>query len=261
MNYIHWGVDPIFLKFGPFTIRWYGVLFVGGILIGSKILEWIYKREKKDPSSIDDFLIYMIVCVVIGARLVHTLVYEPDYFLAHPIEILKVWHGGLASHGGMLGALVATYLYSKKYNIEFDWLISRLMVPGALAAVFVRIGNLFNSEILGKPAPEVPWAIVFDRIDQIPRHPVQLYEAFAYLIIFFILLFVYLKSSPQKATKLLGGLFMVLVFGVRFFLEFFKTRQADYILDIPLTVGQLLSIPFILLGIIWLIIANKVSKD
>jgi len=256
MEYFHWSIDPVFLHLGMLSIRWYGLLFVGGLLIGSHILRWIYKREGKDPSSIDDYLVYMIIGVIIGARLVHTLFYEPDYFLSHPIEILYIWKGGLASHGGMIGAIIATYLYAKRYGLDFIWLLSRLAIPAALASSLIRIGNFFNSEIIGIKAEGIPWAIVFEKVDMIPRHPSQLYEAIAYFIIFIILLLVYLQNSPKRSTKLLGGLYIVLVFSIRFILEFWKSRQADYILSSNLNVGQLLSIPFILVGIFWLVYAN-----
>jgi len=260
MSYFHWQIEPVLIHLGPLQIRWYGILFVSGLLIGFHIMRWIYKREGKDDKSLDDLLLYLIVGIVVGARLVHTLIYEPDYFLAHPVEILYVWKGGLASHGGLIGALIATYLYCKKYNLDFEWVVSRMTIPGAMFSTFVRIGNFFNSEILGKKAT-ISWAVVFERIDNYPRHPVQLYEAFAYLIIFFIMLLLYLKLSPKNSTKILGGVFLILVFGVRFVLEFFKVRQADYVLFQSLSVGQLLSIPFAIFGVIWLIWGLKRIKE
>jgi len=258
MEYFHWGIDPVLLHLGPLQIRWYGVLFVGGLIIGFHIMRWVYKREGKDDSTLDDLLVYLIVGIIVGARLAHTLIYEPDYFLAHPIEILYVWKGGLASHGGLIGALIATYIYCKKYNLNFEWVVSRMTISGALVATFIRIGNFFNSEILGEKT-SVAWGVVFDRVDKFSRHPVQLYEAFSYLIIFFIMLTLYLKLPFEKSTKVLGGLFLILVFGVRFVLEFFKTRQADYVIS-SLSVGQLLSIPFIVFGAIWLIWGLKSLK-
>ena len=135
-----------------------------------------------------------MVGAVIGARLMHCFAYEPEFYLSHPLEILKVWKGGLASHGGLLGVLIALYVFSKKYNESYMWLISRVAMPGALTAAFVRFGNLFNSEILGLPTDK-PWAIIFPRVDMIPRHPVQLYEAFAYLFLLFILVTIYKKVT------------------------------------------------------------------
>jgi prolipoprotein diacylglyceryl transferase len=200
-----------------------------------------------------------MVGAVIGARLMHCLAYEPEFYLSHPIEIFKVWKGGLASHGGLLGVLLALYIFAKKYRESYMWLLSRVAMPGALTAAFVRFGNLFNSEILGLPSDK-PWAIIFERIDMIPRHPVQLYEAFAYLILLFILVTIYRKVTPAFATKILPGIFLTYMFIVRFLLEYTKTRQADYTTSLPFTTGQMLSIPFIIIGIIWIIWAIKTVR-
>ena len=256
MNYFHWDIDPVLFHLGPLQVRWYGLLFVAGLFLGLEVLKWIYRREGRDTSRLDTLLVYMIVGIVVGARLAHTLIYEPDYFLAHPIEILYVWHGGLASHGGMVGAIVATWLYCRKYGESFLWLLSRLTIPGTIVAASVRIGNFFNSEILGLPT-QVPWAVVFDRVDPLPRHPVQLYEAAAYLLLFGLLTLIYLRSNPETATRILPGTFLVTLFGIRFVLEYFKTEQADYVTGLPFTVGQLLSLPLILFGALWLLFALK----
>lgn len=256
MEHFIWNVNPNILEFGNLQLRWYGVLFVGSFFLGLMILQWIYKREGKDPAVLDHLLIYVMVGAVVGARLVHCFFYEPEYYLSHPLEILKVWKGGLASHGGLAGVLITLYIFAKRYNTPYMWLLSRVAIPGALTAAFVRFGNLFNSEILGLPS-ELPWAIVFKRVDLIPRHPVQLYEAFAYLIILVILIGIYRKVSPIFATKILPGTFLVLVFTARFFLEYTKTKQETYTIDLPFTTGQLLSVPYILLGIAWIIWALK----
>ena len=259
MDYFHWGVDPNFIHFGFLTIRWYGLLFVGGLLLSLAMMKWIYKREGYDPDSLDDFLLYIIVGVIVGARLAHTLIYEPDYFLAHPIEILYVWRGGLASHGGVLGAIIATYIYSKKYNLNFQWVLSRITIPGTLVGAFIRVGNFFNSEILGK-ASTLPWAVVFERVDLTPRHPVQLYEALVYFGIFLLLLFLYLRLKPETVTNTFMGIFLFLAFGIRFLLEYFKTEQADYSTALPFTVGQLLSLPVIIFGLLWIIWGVRESR-
>jgi len=219
-------------------------------------MQWIYKRENRDPMLLDTLLIYLLIGTVIGARLMHCFAYEPDFYLAHPIEILKVWKGGLASHGGLIGVLIAMYLFTKKYHESFFWLISRVAIPGALSAASIRLGNFFNSEIIGIPTDK-PWAVIFTRIDMLPRHPVQLYESFAYLLLFFLLWWLYVKLKPALVTYLFPGLFFLYVFSTRFFLEFFKTKQADYQWDIPLSTGQALSIPFIILGLIWTVLALK----
>ena len=251
MHYI-WNIDPILLDLGSLQLRWYGLLFVGSFFLGAMILNWIYKREGRNPDLIEHLLIYLMVGAVIGSRLMHCLAYEPDFYLSHPLEIFKIWKGGLASHGGLLGVLVAMYLYSNKYHESYLWVVSRVAIPGALTAAFVRFGNFFNSEILGLPTDK-PWGIIFERIDMIPRHPVQLYEASAYLILLLILVTIYKKVSPDFFTKFSPGLFFTYMFTVRFLLEYTKTRQADYTTSLPFTTGQMLSLPFIALGLIWLL--------
>jgi prolipoprotein diacylglyceryl transferase len=256
MEHFIWNVDPNIFKLGSLQLRWYGLLFVSSFFLGLMILQWIYKREKRDPSVLDNMLIYIMIGTVIGARLMHCFAYEPEFYLSHPFEILKVWKGGLASHGGMLGVLVALYLFSKKYKESYIWLISRITIVGALTAAFVRFGNLFNSEILGLPTDK-PWAIIFAKVDMIPRHPVQLYEAFTYLTLFAILLIVYKKVKFDFATKILPGIFLTYMFTARFLLEYTKTRQADYTTSLPFTTGQMLSMPFIIIGIVWIVWAIK----
>ncbi len=261
MEHFIWNVNPNILELGPLQLRWYGLLFVGSFFLGLMILTKIYKREGKDPAVLDSMLIYVMVGAVLGSRLVHCFFYEPEFYLSHPLEILKVWKGGLASHGGLAGVLIALYLFAKRYHTSYMWLLSRVSIPGALTAAFVRFGNLFNSEILGLPSDK-PWAIIFARVDMIPRHPVQLYEAFSYLIIFLLLIAIYRKVMPAFATKILPAVFLITVFTARFFLEYTKTRQAAYTTELPFTTGQMLSIPYIILGILWMIWAFKsVSKD
>ena len=259
MEHFIWNVNPNIIEFGSIQLRWYGLLFVGSFFLGLMILQWIYKREKKDPAVLDNLLIYIMVGTVVGSRLVHCFFYEPDYYLSHPLEILAVWKGGLASHGGLAGVLIALYVFTKRHNESYTWLLSRLAIPGTLTAAFVRFGNLFNSEILGKPS-ELPWAIIFQRVDMIPRHPVQLYEAFAYLIILALLVTVYRNVTPAFATKILPGILAVTLFTARFFIEYTKTRQAAYTTDLPFSTGQILSIPYIIVGIIWIVWAIKTSK-
>ncbi|NKQ40263.1 MAG: prolipoprotein diacylglyceryl transferase [Sulfurovum sp.] len=259
MEYFVWDIDPNILKFGALQLRWYGVLFVGSFFIGLAIMQWIYKREGKDPKVLDNFLIYIVVGVVVGARLMHCFAYEPDYYLSNPVEILYVWKGGLASHGGMLGAILALYMFSKRYKKDFVWLLSRVAIAGMVTAAFVRIGNFFNSEILGLETTK-PWAVIFARVDNLPRHPVQLYEASAYLIILLILLWIYRKASFDFATKILPGVFLLLLFGARFLIEYTKTEQADYNTIVPLTVGQMLSVPFVILGLLWTLWAIFLSS-
>jgi len=260
MEHFIWNIDPNIFTFGPLQLRWYGVLFVGSFFLGLLLMQWIYKRENRDPAEVDSLLFYVMAGAVVGARLMHCLAYEPDFYLSHPLEIFKVWNGGLASHGGLLGVLLALWIFARRHNESYFWLISRMTIPGALSAFFVRSGNFFNSEIVGKPA-DLPWAIIFQRYDMIPRHPVQLYEAFAYLMLFALLLWLYKRLSFSFSTRLLPGLFLVYLFTARFLLEYTKTRQADYTLDIPFSTGQLLSLPLILIGAAWVLWALKTERS
>ena len=261
MEHFVWDIDPNIFQFGAIQLRWYGVLFVGSFFVGLWLLERIYKREGKDSSILENFLIYLIIGAVVGARLAHCFFYEPSYYLSHPLEILYVWKGGLASHGGMVGTIIAIFVFAKRYNESFLWLLSRETMAGMVTAAFVRIGNFFNSEILGLPTDK-PWGIIFARVDMTPRHPVQLYEGLSYFVLLGILIFVYRKSTYDFATKILPGMFLSMLFSVRFLLEYTKTRQADYTTDLPFTTGQMLSMPFIVIGLIWVIYAFvSTSKD
>lgn len=260
MEHFVWNIDPNIFAFGSIQLRWYGVFFVGSFFLGLQIMTWVYKREDRDPVVLDNLLLYIMIGAVIGSRLMHCFAYEPEFYLAHPLEILKIYKGGLASHGGMIGVIVAVYVFTRRYNESFMWLLARISIVGALTASFVRFGNFFNSEILGL-ATDKPWAIVFSRIDMTPRHPVQLYEAFAYLGLVYILLTIYKKVSPIVATKLMIPIFFSYMFVVRFLLEYTKTRQADYTTNLPFSTGQLLSIPFIFMGLIWLFFVLKNLKE
>ena len=252
MENFRWNADPILLNLGPLQLYWYGLLFVGSFVVGSKILEWMYVREKREVEQLDSLFMYIIIGAAVGARLVHCFFYDPSYYLANPMKILAVWEGGLASHGGVMGVLLATWLFSRKYKESFFWLLSRLSIPAALSGAMIRMGNFMNSEIVGQPT-NVPWAIIFERVDNLPRHPSQLYEAMAYLAIFMLLFLVYRAVKPSFATKILPALWFLTIFTVRFFLEFVKTKQAAYNVDQLLTTGQWLSVPFILLGLLWLV--------
>ena len=246
---IHWHVSPEILRLGPFALRWYGLCFALAFLVGYFIVQWIYQRELKPERDLDRLLFYMLGGTLAGARLGHCLFYEPAYYLSRPLEVLMFWEGGLASHGGLVGIVLALYLYSRpRPEQSFGWLLDRIVIPSALGGCFIRLGNLFNSEILGTPT-DVPWAFVFARVDTAPRHPAQLYEALAYAVIFAVLLTVYRKRGTQTPRGLLTGLFLALVFGVRFLIEFVKVRQAAFGEALPLSMGQLLSIPLILIGI------------
>ena len=253
---MHWNIDPILLQIGPLKLHWYGLLFASGLLGGYNLAEWMFKKEGKDLKLIEPLFVYIIIGMVLGARLAHCFFYDFSYFSKHPIEILYVWQGGLASHGGFLGVIIALWLFSKKYNFSFAWLLSRGSIVAMFIATFIRVGNFFNSEIVGKKTTTA-FGVIFDRVDNFPRHPVVLYESLAYFTIFLILLYIYKKVSYQKFTNIAFGLVLILGFGVRVLLEQFKTTQSEFTTNTTLTMGQMLSIPFIILGAIILIYGLK----
>ena len=252
-GFLHWGLDPEIFALGPLRPRYYGLCFLAAFYVGFYIARWMYRREGRDLTDLDRLLLYMMGGAVIGARLGHCLFYDPVYYLLNPVEILKVWHGGLASHGGAIGIALSLWIYSRtRPDQAYLWLLDHMAVPTALGGFFIRTGNFFNSEILGLPAT-VPWAVVFTRHDGLPRHPAQLYEAVAYFCIFWVLLALYRRGRDLLADGGLTGAFFVLVFGVRFFIEFAKERQAAYGEDLFLSVGQLLSIPVVVVGAVLLV--------
>lgn len=254
---IYWDVSPDIFSIGPFVIRWYGLLFALSFIVGYQIMYVIFKKESKPDAILNDLIWYMILGTVLGARLGHCFFYNPAYYLANPLEILQVWKGGLASHGAAIGILLSLYLFVKKHK-EYDylWILDRIVITVALGGFFIRMGNLFNSEIIGTPT-NVPWAFVFASVDGVPRHPAQLYEAIAYLIVFIFLLIYYFRKSGKFKNGLLLGLFLILVFGFRFFIEFVKEDQTYFEKGWLLNMGQLLSIPFVLLGFYLILRKNK----
>lgn len=246
---IEWNVDPNIVSIGPLTVRWYGLLFALSFVIGYQIFVWIYKREKRSEKELSDLIWYMIIGTVVGARLGHCLFYNPSFYFQNPLEIIAVWHGGLASHGAAIGILLALYLYVKRRkNISYLWLLDRIVITVALAAFFIRMGNLFNSEIIGTPT-DVAWAFIFTRVDDIPRHPAQLYEAIFYLFTFIVIFFLYKNNYKKLANGFLFGLFLLMIFGFRFIVEFVKEDQTYFEEGMALNMGQLLSIPLIIAGI------------
>lgn len=254
---IYWDVSPEIFSIGPITIRWYGLLFAMSFIVGYQIMMVIFKRENRSEHDLNDLVWYMILGTVIGARLGHCFFYNPDYYLAHPLEIIQVWKGGLASHGAAIGILTALYLFvSKKKNFSFLWIVDRIVITVALSGFFIRMGNLFNSEIIGKPT-NGKWGVIFVSVDNIPRHPAQFYESVAYLLIFIFLLSLYFKLNAKFKNGLLTGIFLILIFGFRFFVEFFKEIQSMFEQSMFLNMGQLLSIPFVIIGIFLLIRKDK----
>lgn len=251
-----WNIDPEILNIGPLSIRWYGLLFAAAFAAGFYIIQWIYEKEGLDIRELDRIFVYVFIGTLAGARLGHCLLYDPVYYLGNPLEILKIWEGGLASHGGALGIFTALYIYSRKSGAGFLMLLDRIAIPAALAGAFIRTGNLFNSEIVGTPYDGL-FSVVFKRVDNIPRHPVQLYEASAYALIFFILVVLYLYGKAGMKKGLLSGVFLLLVFSSRFLLEFVKTEQAAYHSVFGISTGQWLSVPFVIIGLILVLMSFR----
>lgn len=259
LSFITWTADPSLFTIGPREIRWYGLMFALGFLIGYKIMEKMFKKEAIPVEWLDKLLIYTMLGTVIGARLGHCLFYSPAHYLANPIEILKIWEGGLASHGGTLGIIIAIYFFSKKVTHKpMMWTFDRLVVPTGLVAAMIRLGNLMNHEIYGHPT-DYPWGFRFvdnlgmwtrgaEPIFTAPSHPTQLYEAICYLITFAICMWLYWKKEAYKKQGLIFGVFMIGIFLPRIFIEFLKNNQEAFEANMTLNMGQWLSIPFVLAG-------------
>lgn len=260
-SFIRWNPSPILFDFGFFSLRWYGLLFALGFVLSYQILQHYFKKEKVVPGLLDSLTIYVVLAAVIGARLGHCLFYDFDYYADHLLEIFLpvkfhpqfefIGFQGLASHGGAFGILVAIAIFCIRKNISFFWVLDKLALVIPLAGCCIRLGNLMNSEILGKPST-VSWAFIFEREDLQPRHPAQLYEALSYLFIFVALHF--LHRALQWRPGFIFGIFLVLLFTARFFLEFLKENQSPFESDLIFNMGQLLSIPFIFSGLILAII-------
>lgn len=264
-SYIIWDIDPRIFP-GLEFLRWYGFCWAIGMILGYQVMRKIYKHENLSQSDVDKLTAYVVLGAILGARFGHILFYDPVYYLNNPIEILPIrieptfqFTGltGLASHGGVLGALFALYLYSKKYKKDYLWTLDRLTIAGSLLGGFIRLGNLMNSEIIGIPA-QVPWAFVFTRIDQVPRHPAQLYEALFYLAIFSILFLLWKSGKVRNSKGFLFGLGLSLIFAQRFLMELFKENQVAFEENLLLNMGQILSLPLIIIGILIMAWSYKV---
>jgi phosphatidylglycerol---prolipoprotein diacylglyceryl transferase len=246
-----WSVDPVLLRIGSLELRWYGLLFAAGILVAYRAGVRSFERAGGSAEEASRLLSYVVAGTIIGARLGHCLLYEPGYYFHHPLEILAVWRGGLASHGGVLGIGVAVALFARRTGRPTLWLLDRVAVAAPIAAACIRVGNFFNSEIIGRPTT-VPWAVVFARVDPLPRHPAMLYEALAYLVIFGVMWGLDRRSGLRERRGALLGIVLVLVFGFRFAIEFLKEPQEAFEHALPLDLGQLLSVPAVLIGL-WLL--------
>lgn len=273
LQFIVWNVSPEIFNFpdwlpliGGRGVRWYGLLFAMSFVVGYYIMLKIFRREKIDEKVLDELSTYMLIATVIGARLGHCLFYEPAYYLAHPIEILKIWEGGLASHGAAIGIILALYFFSKKNHRPILWTLDRIVIVIALAGFFIRTGNLMNSEIFGH-ITSLPWGFKFVRyhdpaMNADPRHPTQIYEALFYLASFFFLYYSYFKKNMgEKQQGYLFAMFLILIFGLRFVVEFLKEPQVGFENSMALNMGQWLSIPFVLIGLFILYQGRKKIKS
>lgn len=258
LNAILWDIDPEMFSIGFFTLRYYTLCFLLAFIVSYILMLRFFKRENKSQELLDQLSIYIFIGTLLGARLGHCLFYEFDYYKDHPLEMILPYtyingkftltgFHGLASHGGAIGILVGLYLFCRKTKTNFIWLADRLVIVVAIAGAFVRLGNFFNSEIIGLPS-DLPWAVIFARVDAIPRHPAQLYEAIAYVGIFILLWTIYHKKGNLK-PGLMFGIFLITLFGARFGLEFFKENQEAFEDGMQYNMGQLLSIPFVLVGL------------
>ena len=259
---ILWNPSDTALSFGPFTIHWYSLCWLIGRALAYLLVQRLYREQKVKEGLFDPLFVYCFIGILVGARLGHCLFYQPDIFLSSwhhfveifiPIEFLSdgSWHftgyRGLASHGGTLGLMIALWAYVRKTGMNLWQVLDNIAIATPVTACFIRLGNLMNSEIIGK-VTDVPWAFVFERVDAMPRHPGQLYEAIAYAILFFIGWRLYRRMPQRVGTGYFFGLCLAYIFTARFFIEFTKEVQEAFEASLPLDMGQLLSLPFIVLG-------------
>lgn len=254
--FIVWNFDPVLFSIGSFEVRYYGLMWAIALLLGGYFFSLFCKKEGLNRSIADSVFIYGTLATVIGARVGHCLFYEPDYFLTKPWAIItEIRNGGMASHGAAVGLLLGLWLFSRKNKLPYIWSLDRIMIPVAIGGAIVRLGNLFNSEIVGGVC-DLPWGFKFVRlyhempIENIPvQHPTQIYEALCYVVTFIVLAYMYFgKDWGRKRPGLLFGIGLEGIFLTRFFIEFVKVEQEAFEKEWLLDMGQLLSIPFIILG-------------
>lgn len=263
MLYILWNPNEIMFHIGSFGVRWYSMCWLVGLLLGYLLMKKLYKDQKIPDEKFDPLFIYIFVSVLIGARLGHCLFYQPDYFLSswdHVVEMFLPIHHmadgswkfigyeGLASHGGVIGMIIAIFIYSYRNKINAWIVFDNMGICSCVTATFIRLGNLMNSEIIGR-VTDVPWAFIFEKVDQYPRHPGQLYEALCYALFFFVIYGIYRRHKEKVGSGFYVGLCLTLVFTARFFIEFVKDIQVDFEAGMALDMGQLLSIPLVIIGI------------
>lgn len=265
---IDWNVSAELIP-GWATPNKYGLLFVTGLIIGFFVIKRKFKQEDVPEAVLDKLLIYVVLSTIIGARLGHVFFYDWPAYREDPISIFKVWEGGLASHGAAIAILIALYLFSKKVSKRpMLWILDRIAAPIAIAACFIRLGNLVNHEIIGVPT-DLPWGFIFHHAsgdtlingDQVPRHPAQLYEAIYYLFTFGLLMYLYWKTRAKYRMGIIFGVFMIVLWSGRLLIEFVKEGQSNFDGQFVLNTGQLLSIPLIIAGIIILVKGLKSSPN
>ncbi len=259
---ITWDVNPEIFRIGNFAVRWYGLLFASGFFFGYLLFQKMFRNEGIKDEVLDKLTVYTAIGTIVGARLGHCLFYEPSYYLSNPFEILKIWHGGLASHGAAIGIMLTLWLFVRKEKKPYMWVLDRIVIVTALAGAMIRLGNLMNSEIYGIETT-LPWGFVFLKNNEVaPKHPTQIYEALAYLLIFVLLHRIYWR---KKAGEFIQGsifsLFLILVFTFRFFIEYVKEDQVAFEAGMKLNMGQWLSIPFVLIGIVLLIYSIRKHRQ
>lgn len=254
LSQIIWDVSPVIFTLGPLSVRWYGLAFAVGFIVGYNIVAKMFKHEGAPEKWLGILLAYLMVGTLIGARLGHVFFYEWDYYSQHPGDILKIWEGGLASHGGTIANIIALFLFSWLVSKKpASWTFDKIVVPTAFVAALIRLGNLMNSEIYGG-FTELPWGFIFVRAGQtLPAHPTQLYEAMCYLALFGLLMWMYWKKNAEERPWLMTGIFFIGIFLPRFLIEYVKNVQVEseysMIAQYGINMGQMLSIPFILIGI------------
>lgn len=253
LAYIPWNINPEIFSVGPFSVRYYGLMWAMAFYLGYVVFNKFVKREGLPEGFLDSLTMYMVIGTVLGARLGHCFFYEPQYYLSHPLDIIKIWQGGLASHGAAIGILVSLYLFARKHKVPMIYVVDRVVITVALGGALIRIGNLMNSEIYGVET-SLPWGFVFIRNNEIfPKHPTQLYEALSYFLIFFILLWYYRKHEGKTNTGFIFGVFLILLFVARFLIEYVKEPQVEFEKAMALNMGQWLSVPFILAGVFFVV--------
>ena len=260
LNYIHWNPDPEIVNIFGISIRYYGLLFVSGLLLAIYMLTRVFKRENIPSENLEKLTIYGMIGIIAGARLGHCLFYEPSYYLSHPLEMILpvtfppdggikfIGYQGLASHGGVLGLLIGLYFYSRKTKHSMIDILDLIAVVVGVSLGFIRLANFMNSEIIGMPTTK-SWGVIFERVDDLPRHPAQLYEAISYFVILGIMMILYLKMRERLKNGILFGLATILFFMARFIIEFLKEDQVGFEKGMTFNMGQLLSLPYIAVGI------------